>query len=281
MTCPHGTARRCGPRAGTHVTGWCIPPTPLAPCAYTRVGVVVAVLQSLARVSDEVLAGDHASNEVALCFVSADHGVLLQEYQSLDAAGEAVVGRTQPLCCAVVERAAMLQRSPGPHPSSSTSSGSNAPHACVVSRSARLLRAVWGAGAKSFVGLQAPHLVLNKPTKAEGFVSHAQRVLMQGFAGIQVRKKGTQRNACSILFVHAALLQPCSGRNRPPGPTHLAVACVRAGVTCAGCRTATRRPRRRCSTFPTTWPRATWTRPSAPSRCVARAHVTTHARSLR
>lgn len=49
------------------------------------------------------------------------------------------------------------------------------------------------AGAKSFIGVQAPHLVVNKPTIVPGglggaptFTTNVGRVLMQGFAGLQV-----------------------------------------------------------------------------------------------
>ena len=47
-------------------------------------------------------------------------------------------------------------------------------------------------GAKSFVGVAAPHLILNKPSlvagdgMSDGFMSYVARVLMQGFAGMQV-----------------------------------------------------------------------------------------------
>lgn len=47
-----------------------------------------AQLQAVQRPDEaDVLAGDVVTNEIGLMFVSPDHGVLMQEYQSLDAAG--------------------------------------------------------------------------------------------------------------------------------------------------------------------------------------------------
>jgi len=43
-------------------------------------------MQSVQR-SDDVLSDEQMANEVALVFVSPEHGILMQEYQSLDAAG--------------------------------------------------------------------------------------------------------------------------------------------------------------------------------------------------
>jgi len=104
--------------------------------AWDTVESKVLAVQTVAvqRNSDDVLAADTVATEVALLFVSPDHGVLLQEYQAVD-----------------------------------------------------------GTGAKAFVGIQAPHLILNKPTlvagggasNAQPFTSNVARVLMQGFAGMQ------------------------------------------------------------------------------------------------
>jgi hypothetical protein len=50
---------------------------------------------------------------------------------------------------------------------------------------------------KGFVGIQAPHLVLNKPRLVPGvggagtFTTHAAKVIMSGFAGLQVSGKST------------------------------------------------------------------------------------------
>jgi hypothetical protein len=46
----------------------------------------IVVAQSVQR-ADDVLADELMTNEVALFFVSPEHEVLLQEYQSIDAAG--------------------------------------------------------------------------------------------------------------------------------------------------------------------------------------------------
>lgn len=48
-------------------------------------------VQSVARPADDVLGGDQVAVEVALCFVSPDHGILLQQYQALDATGWSMV----------------------------------------------------------------------------------------------------------------------------------------------------------------------------------------------
>lgn len=48
------------------------------------------------------------------------------------------------------------------------------------------------SGAKGFIGIQAPHLILNKPTvvtpatASAPFTSNVGKHLMQGFAGMQV-----------------------------------------------------------------------------------------------
>ena len=39
------------------------------------------------RSSEDLLGGDQVTTEVAIMFVSPDHGVLLQEYQALDPTG--------------------------------------------------------------------------------------------------------------------------------------------------------------------------------------------------
>lgn len=95
-------------------------------------------VQTLVQQTDELLDMPSAtgaySTEVALMFVSPDHGVLMQEYQSLA-----------------------------------------------------------GTGAKGFVGLQAPYLVLNTSGAAAsmggarggGRASHVGRIVMKGFAGMQ------------------------------------------------------------------------------------------------
>jgi len=51
----------------------------------------VLALQHVQR-SDDVLSDEQVANEVALLFVSPEHGVLLQEYQSIDAAGASLAG---------------------------------------------------------------------------------------------------------------------------------------------------------------------------------------------
>lgn len=43
--------------------------------------------QAIQRAVDDVLGGDQVMTEVALLFVSPDHGILLQEYQALDGTG--------------------------------------------------------------------------------------------------------------------------------------------------------------------------------------------------
>lgn len=43
------------------------------------------------------------------------------------------------------------------------------------------------AGAKSLIAIQAPHLILNKPSNKEAQATYAMKTPMQGFAGMQVQ----------------------------------------------------------------------------------------------
>ncbi|KAJ9518249.1 hypothetical protein QJQ45_010275 [Haematococcus lacustris] len=104
--------------------------------AWDSVESKVLAVQTLAvsRPGEDMLGSEGVVAEVALLFVSPDHGVLLQEYQPLD-----------------------------------------------------------GTGAKSLIAIQAPHLVVNKPAllplsgqSAAASASNIARVLMRGFAGMQV-----------------------------------------------------------------------------------------------
>ncbi|GAX73042.1 hypothetical protein CEUSTIGMA_g494.t1 [Chlamydomonas eustigma] len=100
-------------------------------------------VQTLSQERDELLdipsaSGKHVT-EVALMFVSPDHGVLMQEYQNISE-----------------------------------------------------------TGAKGFVGLQAPYLILNKPTAAtlaSGRVvnCNSEKMVMRGFAGMQGNDEKVQR----------------------------------------------------------------------------------------
>ncbi|KAF5825475.1 hypothetical protein DUNSADRAFT_9541, partial [Dunaliella salina] len=82
-------------------------------------------MQNVQR-NEDLLSDDQVANEVALVFVSPEHGVLMQEYQSIDA-----------------------------------------------------------AGAKSFIAIQAPNLILNKSSQRQAQGPCAIKVPMQGFAGMQ------------------------------------------------------------------------------------------------
>ena len=92
-------------------------------------------------------------------FVSPDHGVLMQEYQGITVTGKS--GAAEPLF-----KVAMSLRS-------------------------LFLLQLCSTGAKGFVGLQAPYLILNKPTAVTSpsgkmSSSHAYKLMMHGFAGMQV-----------------------------------------------------------------------------------------------
>lgn len=43
------------------------------------------------KLSEDILSDEQVKDEVALFFVSPDHGILLQEYQSIDAEGVCVL----------------------------------------------------------------------------------------------------------------------------------------------------------------------------------------------
>lgn len=67
--------------------------------AWDTIESKVLAVQTLAvtRAADDVLGADSVTTEVALMFVSPDHGVLLQEYQPLDGTGACGDTRTCPL----------------------------------------------------------------------------------------------------------------------------------------------------------------------------------------
>ena len=165
---------------------------------------------------DEATATGQYITEVALLFVSPDHGVLMQEYQSISATGESKGGGRGMLvqervservnqAAGAAPRADLPSLTPSPSapalfcPSRQGFVGLQAPHlapnalrssALPHTPSFLLPRLPLSSGAKGFVGLQAPHLIMNKPTMAtlpsgKMTSSHAARVVMQGFAGME------------------------------------------------------------------------------------------------
>ena len=102
-------------------------------------------------------------------FVSPDHGVLMQEYQGISSTGMCGQGGGGGRVRAAFERVLYI----------------------VLTAEALIPRPLPPTlGAKGFVGLQAPHLILNKPsinTSSTGRVTatHAHKVMMQGFAGME------------------------------------------------------------------------------------------------